>query len=201
MAKVRVWLKGATKVRSSRRAPMAKDANTYKVVLHNEGADRSAPGMTAKNLAEYVRSKGIEYHLVWNPYTGEVAQLLPATDAARSMLNGGVYNGVGNNRRGKICLQVCIVNFGGKPFTDSPMKGVEKIVAFADQLGVPRKARSSWGANAGRGVEQFDKSGWHGHCHSPGNDHIDPAKINIKKMFALADKRIAAQKKARKAKK
>ena len=96
----------------------------------------------------------------------------------------------------------CAENLGANILNDCNDdygKGVEKIVAFADQLGVPRKARSSWGANAGRGVEQFDKSGWHGHCHSPGNDHIDPAKINIKKMFAVADKRIAAQKKARKA--
>lgn len=196
--KPKIWLPAAVKVPSSRRAPMAKDSKCRKIVLHNEGADRSAPGMSAKALAEYVRSKGIEYHAVWNPYTGEFAQLLPADEAARSMLNGGVYNGIGCNRHGTICLQVCVVNFGNKPFTDSPMRGVEKLVAWADSLEIPRKARSKWGSGAGRGTAEFDVSGWHGHCHGPNNDHHDPSNIDIKKMFRVADERLKAGKKGKK---
>ena len=185
MKKNKKWLgsKKAVKRKSSRVSPMAHNRRVRKLVLHNEGADRNGAGDPVW-LAEYVRGKGIEYHAVINLETGKFVQLLPFDAAARSLLNAGLDGGIGDNRSGDVCIQICVQGYGSKPFTAGRMRGAEVLGEICDAWGIPHKVRKKWGPGASRSTAEWNKSGIHGHCHAPGNDHTDPGPIDVKKLKA-----------------
>lgn len=179
MKKNRRWVgKRAIKVKSYRTSPMAKERRVRKMVIHNEGADRDGRG-NVDWLARYVRDKAVEYHLIVNMETGEAAQLLPFDSAARAMLNGGINGGIGCNRSGDVCIQVCVIGYGHKPFTAGRLKAAELLGDICDSWGIPHRFRNPRG---GRSVEAWNRSGIHYHSTAPGNDHTDPGPIDVKKL-------------------
>jgi hypothetical protein len=42
------------------------------------------------------------------------------------------------NSEGRLCVQICVVAYAWKPFTSGPMHGLQEILDWLDQWGVPR---------------------------------------------------------------
>lgn len=157
-----------------------------RLVFHNEGVDRACPGKSHEFawLADYVAQRGIYYHALWCPRCGQVIQTAPFDRAARSLKSGNLDGrGTSPNRYGPT-IQVCVVGYGSRPFTDSPMRNVQLWAKVAKSWGVDLRYRAKWGPGAGRSAAAWKRSGVHGHCHSPGygEDHTDPGRIDARKL-------------------
>lgn len=125
---------------------------------------------------------------VWDPWSGDMAMCGRADWGMGALVSG--------NRDGSVVLQVEAVGRAGvvgkRPFTDSPMKGWAKILAWADSWGIPRifpagsplPYPQSYGANGNRPGDIWNThSGYYGHAQVPANDHGDPGVVNLAKMF------------------
>ena len=148
-----------------------------RAVWHTTESD---PGTLAA-VVRYLAWNRSAPHLVWDPSTGEIAQMIPADRAARALMHpSGTPE---TNRAGSACLQIEVVGRAREPFTAGPMRGRETILAWLDGLGVRRDAysgpRMSW--------QQWAAFNGHcGHMHVPGNDHVDPGAIDWQALLEAA---------------
>lgn len=184
MKKRQQWMKGKAVdyCKAGSYNSMAGNRNDRKIILHNEGVDRGGAG-NPMDLARYVRDRGIEYHLIWNARAGTFVQIVPFGSAAKSLLNGGIDGGIGCNRSGAVCIQICVQGYGSKPFTDGPMKGAGRLLDIAEAWGVPLrkiggKDDPASFARPSRSLSQWHTNGFGGHSMAPRNDHHDPAAIS-----------------------
>ena len=129
---------------------------------------------------------GVAPHLLWDPFTGEVAQFFPANSRALALRNA---DPVRTNRTGKYNIQIEIVftkgeTVSGKTYnhpSETPMKGVEKIVAWLRSLGIkdgwPGGKPTGWSRDTVSILTWLDEGGHYGHNQIPGNDHVDPGAM------------------------
>jgi hypothetical protein len=136
---------------------------------------------------------GVAPHLLWDPFTGEIAQFFPADSRSLSLQNAGA---VRTNRTGKYCVQIEIVftegeTVGGKKYNsvrETPCKNLDKIVAWLRSLGIA----DAWPGGSPTGfvrdtvsVDSWTRLGGHyGHNQIPGNSHVDPGPMP--NLFATA---------------
>jgi hypothetical protein len=129
---------------------------------------------------------GVAPHLLWDPFSGEVAQFFPANSRALALKNAG---DVRTNRTGKYNIQIEIVftegeTVGGKKYAsvkDTPCKDLDKVVAWLRSLGVA----DVWPGGVPTGFSRdtvslsawLNSSGHYGHNQVPGNDHVDPGPM------------------------
>jgi len=107
--------------------------------------------VSARSAAQHADHLGRAPHIVWNPLSGEIVQLIPALRAGRAL---GGPDGLAPahtpawgesaaiNREGRRCVQIGVVSFGREPFTAGPMADLEIIVWWLDSWHIPR----SWPA-------------------------------------------------------
>jgi hypothetical protein len=149
-------------------------------------------GLTVRDGALALIRAGNEVHFVFNPITGQIAQLLPARLAGRGLKNA--VGGVQTNRRGSVCLQVEVIARANRPWTGdltrAGMDGLRRLVAFGRAWGIP----DVWpagpppaypgGSSPRNPLIWHNRAGHYGHSQVPENDHGDPGAIDTKKMFA-----------------
>lgn len=190
MAKPTMWLPGAERVKPS--TPGGEmSGGPSRVVWHT--TESGTGDRTFDAAVRYLRSKGSEPHLVWDPTTGRIAQFFPANVSARTVKNDA-KSGERTNRTGAFCIQIEVLGRAKDPFTDGPMKGLPKLIAWLTALGIPPVFPAgnplpypqSYGVNnPQRDLKVWrTKAGHYGHSQVPGNDHGDPGKIDVKKLFA-----------------
>ena len=125
-------------------------------------------------------------HLLWDPFTGEIAQFFPADSRSLSLQNAG---DVRTNRTGVYCIQVETVftageTVNGKKYAtvrDTPCKNLDQIMVWLRSLGIP----DAWPGGAPTGfvrdtvsLDTWLKLGGHyGHNQIPGNSHVDPGPM------------------------
>jgi hypothetical protein len=125
-------------------------------------------------------------HLLWDPFTGQIAQFFPADSRSLSLQNDGT---VKTNRTGKYCVQIEAVftageTVAGKKYAtlrDTPCKGLPAIVTWLRSLGIP----DAWPGGAptafARDTVSLDTwlklGGHYGHHQIPGNSHVDPGPM------------------------
>jgi hypothetical protein len=87
-------------------------------------------------------------HLIWDPLTGEVVQLISVLRAGRALGAADHLDRAPGricatpqrvNSEGRVCVQVGVLCQSGEPFTSGPLAGIEAIVAWLDSWGVPRR--------------------------------------------------------------
>jgi hypothetical protein len=87
-------------------------------------------------------------HLIWNPATGEIAQLISVLRAGRALgapdrldwTPARTKERPDNvNAEGRVCVQIGVLALAAEPFTDGPMIGVESIMSWLDSWGVSRR--------------------------------------------------------------
>lgn len=81
-------------------------------------------------------------HLLWDPATGEIVQLVSALRAARALRprRSGHDRGAADvNTEGRICVQIGVLADPSDPFTHGPLMALEEIVKWLDSWGIPRR--------------------------------------------------------------
>ena len=118
--------------------------------------------VSARSAAQSLDQVKRASHLVWNPLSGEIVQLIPVVRAGRSL---GWPEGVEQlchpdseqlrtqgarspgpapgtlseiNAEGRLCVQICVVAFAWEPFTSGPMAGLREILDWLDSWAMPR---------------------------------------------------------------
>jgi hypothetical protein len=131
-------------------------------------------------------------HLVWNPLSGDVVQLIPVVRAASSL---GAPEGIDcwtstakaapANRQGRLCAQIGVLAWAWEPFTDGPMHGAAALLNWLASWGVPsrwpagRPAPFTHAQTAARSCARWALGGHFGASQVPGWDAVGPGAIDI----------------------
>jgi hypothetical protein len=165
-------------------------------VTWDKNATAAAPAdlVPFGNLVGYFTGggKGVAPHLLWNPFTGQMAQFFSATSRSKSFVNGA--GGVETNRKGNVMIQVEILFFphcrvDGKTYAtvaDTPCIGLDKLMAWLRSWGVPDvwpMGEPTWSSNRNAAVWNT-QPGHYGHSQVPENTHTDPGPMP--RLFAVS---------------
>jgi hypothetical protein len=123
------WLPGAGRLHS-RHDGGTPQGGAPRAVWHTSENDPRS--ISARSVAQRLEQRGDNAHLVWNPLSGEIVQMVPATLAAHLLPDG-----IG--REGRCCLQIVVVGFAREPFTRGALEGLAMIVSWLDMWHVPRR--------------------------------------------------------------
>jgi peptidoglycan hydrolase-like protein with peptidoglycan-binding domain len=178
-----LWMPGATRHALGDEGAMG--GGPARAVWH---ITSNAHDWTFKNELGWFTGGGADVapHLLWDPFTGQIAQFFPADSRSLSLQNAG---DVRTNRTGAYCVQIEIVftegeTVNGKKYNsvrDTPCKGLDQIMAWLRSLGIP----DVWPGGAPTGfvrdtvsLDAWTKFGGHyGHNQIPGNSHVDPGPM------------------------
>lgn len=122
-----------------------------------------ANSVSVQSAAQRLVAEHRPCHLIWNPTTGEMAQLISVLRAGRALGAPGRLDWTpvriarrpeNVNAEGRVCVQIGVLALAAEPFTNGPLIGVEAIMTWLDSWGVPRRwpggPPGSW-AEGGRG--------------------------------------------------
>ena len=163
----------------------AMDGGAPKVTWHITSNDND---WNFDNEVGYFTSGGAGEapHLIWDPFSGRIAQMFPADSRSLSLQNDGTFR---TNRSGTYNIQIEIVftqdeTVNGKTYhsvADTPRKNLDVIMAWVRSLGVPDVWPAGQPTSQVRNTvsDSFynDNAGHYGHCNVPGNSHVDPGYI------------------------
>ncbi len=109
----------------------------------------TAPGaVSVQSAAQRLIGERRPCHLIWDPVTGDIAQLISVLRAGRALgaadhldwAPGRVRAHPENvNAEGRVCVQIGVLGHPGQPFTGGTLIGIEAIVSWLDSWGVPRR--------------------------------------------------------------
>lgn len=142
------WIPGAIRLRASADGGAPRGGIPRAVWLTLE---TNPLVVSARSAAQRADQLGRPPHIVWNPLSGQIVQLIPLLRAGRAL--GGpdrlgpaeaplTGEGAPINREGRLCAQIGVVGFAREPFTAGPMIHLERIVWWLDSWHVGR----SWPA-------------------------------------------------------
>jgi hypothetical protein len=112
-----------------------------------------ANAVSVQSAAQRLVAEHRPCHLVWNPSTGEIAQLISVLRAGRALgapdrldwTPVRIQSRPANvNAEGRVCVQIGVLAVAAEPFTSGPLIGVETIMIWLDSWGVSRR----WPAGA-----------------------------------------------------
>jgi hypothetical protein len=170
--------------------------------------DSALGEVSVQSAAARLISERRPCHLVWDPATGEIGQLISVLRAGRAL---GAADGVGwapdrvracaasVNADGRICVQIGVLGYPGQPFTAGPMIGIDAIMSWLDSWYVPRRwpsgqpeaypgaaaypalvARGT--AGRGRSKAHWARGGHFGASQVPGCDNTGPGAIEVDRL-------------------
>ncbi|MFE9865855.1 peptidoglycan-binding protein [Streptomyces sp. NPDC005506] len=183
-----LWMPGAEIHDIGDHAPT--DGGPAKALAHitwDRNASKAKPQdlVPYANLRSYFSGGGraVAPHVLWDPFTGRVAQFVPANSRSKSLVD--LAGGTRTNRAGSVVIQVEALFFpwcrvDGKAYgslAETPCKGWDELHAWVKSWGVP----DVW--PMGKPVDFTShrdehtwetKAGWYGHSQTPENSHQDP---------------------------
>ena len=157
-----------------------------------------ANAVSVQSAAQRLVAEHRPCHLVWNPTTGEIAQLISVLRAGRALgapdrldwtpVRIHPRRPENVNAEGRVCVQIGVLALAAEPFTNGPMIGVEAIMSWLDSWGVPRRWpggqpggwTESGGADGSRAV--WARGGHFGASQVPGCAHAGPGAIDIHRL-------------------
>jgi hypothetical protein len=189
-----LWVPGAARLTPSSPGGTITSTAPPRIVWHTV----EAPAGKATTFAAMIRvltGKKAEPHLLYDPITDRLGQFFPLNLSGRALKNDGATR---TNRVGRVCVQIEVIGYSSKPFTDTwkPGPNFRSIMAALRSHGIVEE----WPAGAppkyidspphnvpesprSRGI-WTTKGGHFSHSQIPGNDHGDPGGINVAKLFA-----------------
>ena len=150
-----------------------------RVVWFSSGSDPRV--VSARSVAADLMREQTPAHLVWNPCSGEIVQLVPVTRAA-----GLLGDTVGHE--GRVCVQVMVVGHAHSPFTSTVLRGLEGITDWLDAWGVRRRwpagppLPSPQSYDSRRDRRAWARGGHFGASQVPGLHRPDPGGIDIRRI-------------------
>jgi hypothetical protein len=103
--------------------------------------------VSIQSAAQRLVSERRPCHLVWDPMTGEIVQLISILRAGRALgapeqLDWGPDRVPAApekvNSQGRLCVQIGVLGHPADPFTSGPLAGISAIVNWLDSWNVPR---------------------------------------------------------------
>jgi hypothetical protein len=161
----------------------------------------TAPGaVSVQSAAQRLISERRPCHLIWDPVTGDVVQIVSVLRAGRALgaadhldwAPGRVRAHPSNvNAEGRVCVQIGVLGHPGQPFTTGALNGIEEIVSWLDSWGVSRR----WPAGSPEGYRfdvpaavaaladqrsrvQWARGGHFGASQVPGCENAGPGAID-----------------------
>ncbi len=151
--------------------------------------------VSARSAAQCLNELSRAPHLVWNPLTGEIVQLIPVLRAARWLCEPDGVMSAGRQGKaaaagteGRLCVQICVVGFAADPFTTGPMNDLELIVWWLDTWRIPRLWPAGQPApfpdahGAPRSRRLWSRGGHFGGSQVPGCTAAGPGAIEIDRL-------------------
>jgi len=156
----------------------------------------SIPGaVSVQSAAQRLISEDRPCHLIWDPVTGEVAQLVSVLRAGRALGAADQLDWAPDrirvrpqnvNAEGRVCVQIGVLAAAAEPFTDGPLIGVEAIVNWLDSWGVARRWPSGPptcpAGHRGRSRAQWARGGHFGASQVPGCENAGPGAIDTDRL-------------------
>jgi hypothetical protein len=143
------WMPGAQRIRAATDGgPLTGGAPRVVWLTLGPAIAIAAGAVSVQSAAQRLISERRPCHLVWDPATGDIAQLISALRAGRALgapdyldwAPGTVRAHPENvNAEGRTCVQIGVLGHPGDPFTSGTLIGVEAIVTWLDTWGVPRR--------------------------------------------------------------
>jgi hypothetical protein len=139
------WLPEAVRIRAEADGG-ALGGGAPRVVWLTLGSPANA--VSVQSAAQRLVAEHRPCHLIWNPTTGEIAQLISVVRAGRALgapdrldwTPVRIHRRPENvNAEGRVCVQIGVLALAAEPFTNGPMIGVETIMGWLDSWGVPRR--------------------------------------------------------------
>lgn len=181
-----------------------------RVVWITLGADPKL--ISARSAAERLNQLGRPPHLVWNPVTGEVVQLIPVVRAALALnaaagldleapadgCEGGPLAATpadgdsAVHTEGRLCVQLGVLGYGWAPFTAGPVTGIDAIMEWLDSWGVSRRwpagcpAAFGQAHTAQRSRRLWSRGGHFGASQVPCCAAAGPGAIDIQRLTGAA---------------
>lgn len=103
------------------------------------------PMVSIRSAAQRLVAERRPCHLIWDPSTGEMVQLISilraacALGAPERLERSGHVQTRNVNTEGRVCAQIGVLAHPAEPFTDGPLVGLDQILAWLDSWGVPRR--------------------------------------------------------------
>jgi hypothetical protein len=184
------WMPGARCIRSGTDGGQL-GGGAPRAVWMTLGVDPRA--VSVWSAAQRLIQEGRPPHLVWDPLTGDLAQLLPIVRAGRLL---GTHEHIDYapdrlphslpdvNHEGRLCAQIGVLGSARDPFTSYQMLGLAEIMDWLDSWQIPRR----WPAGPPAPYRQTGKArsracwargGHFGASQVPECDSIGPGGIDI----------------------
>ncbi len=188
----KAWMPGAERIDGGTRRT-AVGIGAPRAVWTVTGTDPSL--WSAREEALRMAQEGRAPHLVWNPLTGTVAQVLAAT--RRSGIVPGHAGQYGwspdHGDEGRVCLVVAVVSTEKEPFTDGPLVGLAPILDWLGSWGVPERWPAGppgvWGEQRPSSEEAarvWSCGGHFGHDQVPHSLATAPGTVDPERVLAPA---------------
>lgn len=178
------WMPGAERIDGGS-TRTAIGAGAPRAVWTVTGTD---PNMwSAREEALRLVHEGKTPHLVWNPTTGAVAQILAATRRSELVLGHTSHYGqfLDHGDEGRVCLVVAVVSTEKEPFTDGPLVGLAPVLEWLGSWGVPKSWPAGppgrWGGRRPGSEESarvWSQGGHFGHDQVPGSPSTAPGRVD-----------------------
>jgi hypothetical protein len=187
------WMLGARRIRARTDGGPLKGGAPRAVWLTLGTAPLA---VSAQSAAQRLVSECRPCHLVWDPLTGEIVQLISILRAGRAL---GTPEQLDCNLRlipaappnvnaeGRICAQIGVLGRPAAPFTDGPMIGADSIVRWLDSWGVSRRWPAGRPADcrathSERSRVPWARGGHFGASQVPACDNFGPGAIDIDRL-------------------
>lgn len=193
-----LWIPGAERIKPSTAGGTITSTAPPRVVWHTTEAPPGTDNMFA-TMIRVLTNKGAEPQVLYDPVTDRLGQFMPLNVSGRALKNDGATR---TNRTGRVCIQIEVIGYSSKPFTDTwkPGPNFRALMAAIRSWGIPDAwpsgppprfvAVGTGGYNSPEDERSRSiwttKGGHYGHSQIPGNDHGDPGGISITKLFGAA---------------
>jgi hypothetical protein len=130
-------------------------------------------------------------HLIWDPVTGEIVQLISVLRAAcalgtpEHLQRSGHIRTADVNTEGRICAQIGVLAHPADPFTDGPLTGLTEIVKWLDSWNIPRRWPAGPPLLDGRSKRSralWARGGHFGASQVPDCENTGPGSIDIDRL-------------------
>ncbi len=198
------WMPGARCIRAETDGGQL-GGGAPRVVWLTLGADPRV--ISVWSAAQRLNQENRPCHLVWDPLTGDVAQLLPIVRAGCELGTPEhldydpdrlPHPRPGVNHEGRLCVQIAVLASPREPFTSYQMIGLYEILDWLDSWRIPRR----WPAGAPAPYRQAGRprsralwavGGHFGASQVPDCDSIGPGGIDIDQLVGagILDRELA----------
>ena len=198
------WMPGARRIRAdSDGGPLAGGAPRA-VWLTLGTAPRA---VSIQSAAQRLVSERRPCHLVWDPVTGDIVQLISILRAgcalgAPERLDCGLDRVPAARRNvnaeGRVCVQIGVLGDPAQPFTSGPLAGAAAIVSWLDSWGVSHRwpagqPASSLGCNTEASRALWARGGHFGASQVPGCENMGPGAIDIDQLTGTPMRQVHAR--------